>query len=166
VLEGAHPVPRHPRGRGVRACRLQRQSGGQSLVAAGLAGVRWPLRGGQSLRSHQLRTEQHRTWRRPLGAGRASRPTAPSIVALEDANADPDHSDGFGARALRLQRQSGDQSLRTGEPLRERSQLQSLQSLQLRAEQRRDRPLRVGRATNAGCGRNGYGQMGLKPLTT
>ena len=57
----------------------------------------------------------------------------------------PDPSGFCGASALRLQRRSGDQSLRTGGPLRERSQLQSLQSLQLRAEQRRDRPLRAGR---------------------
>src|ERR1700728_409484 len=64
-------------------------------------------------------------------------------IELEDANADPDPSSFCGARALRLQRQSGDQSLGTGEPLRERSQLQSLQSLQLRAEQRRHRPLKA-----------------------
>ena len=32
------PVPRHPRGRGVGARRLQRQSGGQSFVADGLPG--------------------------------------------------------------------------------------------------------------------------------
>ena len=70
-------------------------------------------------------------------------------IELEDANADPDHSGFCGARALRLQRQSGDQSPRTGEPLRERSQLQSVQSLELRAEQRRDRPLRAGNATKA-----------------
>jgi hypothetical protein len=73
---------------------------------------------------------------------------APASIELEDANADPDPS-GF-CGALRLQRQSGDQSLRTSEPLRERSQLQSLQSLQLRAEQRRHRPLRAGGATKAG----------------
>jgi hypothetical protein len=76
-------------------------------------------------------------------------------IELEDANADPDHSGFCGARAL--QRQSGDQSLRTGEPLRERSQLQSLQSLQLRAEQRRDRPLRAGSAT---AGRGGEAFVG------
>ena len=52
---------------------------------------------------------------------------------------------------------SADQSLRTGEPLRERPQLQSLQSLQLRAEQRRDRPLRAGRAT---AGRGGEAVVG------
>jgi hypothetical protein len=67
---------------------------------------------------------------------------APASIELEDANADPDRSHFCGARARRLQRQSGDQSLRTGEPLRERSHLQSLQSLELRAEQRRDRPLK------------------------
>jgi hypothetical protein len=64
----------------------------------------------------------------------------------------PDPSGFCGASALRLQRRSGDQSLRTGGPLRERSQLQSLQSLQLRAEQRRDRPLRAGNATAGRCG--------------
>ena len=78
-------------------------------------------------------------------------------MELEDANADPDHSGFCGARALRLQRQSGDQSLRTGEPLRERSHLQSLQSLQLRAEQRRDRPLSAGSAT---AGRGGEAFVG------
>jgi hypothetical protein len=47
--------------------RLQRQSGGQSLVADGLPDLRRSLRGHQSLQSHQLRPEQH--WprrRRPL----------------------------------------------------------------------------------------------------
>jgi hypothetical protein len=44
--------------------RLQRQSGGQSLVADGPLGLRRSLRGQQSLQSHQLRTEQHRARRR------------------------------------------------------------------------------------------------------
>jgi hypothetical protein len=48
---------------------------------------------------------------------------APVSVELGDANADPVPS-GF-CGALRLQRQSRDQSLRTGGPLRERPQLQS-----------------------------------------
>src|SRR3984885_7179727 len=78
-------------------------------------------------------------------------------IELEDANADPDHSGFCGARALRLQRQSVDQSLGTGEPLRGRSQLQSLQSLQLRAKQRRHRPLRAGSAT---AGRGGEAFVG------
>ena len=53
------------------AYRLQRQSGGQSLVADGLRGLRRPLGGPQSLQSHQLRTEQHRA-RRALSAGNRS----------------------------------------------------------------------------------------------
>ena len=72
------------------------------------------------------------------------RPTAPSSLNWRHAMRIPIFWHSCGARARRLQRQSGDQSLRTGEPLRERSQLQSLQSLELRAEQRRDRPLKAG----------------------
>jgi len=53
------------------AYRLQRQSGGQSLVADGLRGLRRPLGGPQSLQSHQLRTEQHRAGR-ALSAGNRS----------------------------------------------------------------------------------------------
>src|SRR5277367_4981049 len=41
-LETAHAVPRHRRGRGVRAGRLQRQSGSQSLVADSPRGGRRP----------------------------------------------------------------------------------------------------------------------------
>ena len=65
------------------------------------------------LQSHgYLRAEQHRPRPRTAEAAVARRrPTAPRIVELEDANADPDHSGFCGARALRLQRQSGDQSL-------------------------------------------------------
>jgi hypothetical protein len=58
--------------RGRSACphRLQRQSGDQSLAAAALPGLRRPLRGLQSLQSHQLRTEQHRARRRSLNGVR------------------------------------------------------------------------------------------------
>src|ERR1700729_451995 len=59
----ARAVPRLCRGRSASPHRLQRQSGDQSLVAAALPGLRRPLRGLQSLRSHQLRTEQHRARR-------------------------------------------------------------------------------------------------------
>ena len=242
-LEDANADPNHSGGCGAGARRLQRQSGGQSLVAAALPGLRRPLRGLQSLRSHQLRTEQHRARWRPLRAGSATagwggealsrrhdvdpfgfswglpiwlrkprfmtvgfpwisldslvrietyqwvtrdfprkiflepylgarsagkgacgpghsegldcswvkltsisdcqqaivaRPVSTSraiepdrqvrqtllcaglvSIELEDANADPDHSGFCDTRALWLQRQSGDQSLRTGEQLRE-----------------------------------------------
>jgi hypothetical protein len=65
---------------------------------------------------------------------------------------------------------SADQSLRTGEPLRERPQLQPLQSLQLRAEQRRDRPLRGSRDCRTGrrslCRKAsiGLGFLGASPF--
>src|SRR5271163_2565264 len=76
-LEHANANPDHSGGCGARARRLQRQSGGQSLVAEGLPGVRRPIRGHQSLRSHQLRAEPNRAWRwRPLSAGRATKAAA------------------------------------------------------------------------------------------
>ena len=80
-LGSARALPRLCRGRSACPHRLQRQSGGQSLVADGLPvfspATTWGL---QSLQSHQLRTEQHR-------ARRALRASLPSLCfsPLEDA---------------------------------------------------------------------------------
>ena len=74
------------------------------------------------------------------------------MIELEDANADPDDPGGCGARALRLQRQSGGQSL-VALPRRGCRGLQSLRSHQLRTEpnwDRRRRPLKSWPAGGAG----------------
>jgi hypothetical protein len=84
--------------------------------------------------------EQHRT-RRPLKAGREDRRRRLSLN-WRTRIADPDPRGVCVARPFRLQRQLGDQSLRTGDPLREPSHLQPLQSLELRPEQRRNRLLK------------------------
>jgi hypothetical protein len=123
-------------------------------------GEHWPLRGdgkGASsihFRNLEARRAPHfahtafhapfRPFMRPSGAS----PARPPGISRSDLSAPPE------TPRWKCPRRGPPGA---GGPLRERSQLQSLQSLQLRAEQRRDRPLRAGSAT---AGRGGEAFVG------